>query len=106
MGNGTIRLTAPSAGSYAGVLVFQDRAVARPLTISGNGALAGLSGTIYGPVMPVSIVGNGTTGVQLLVGTLALNGDGDITFQFPGARTRASRVGEPDGEGPVEGLGI
>ncbi len=56
-GNGAIKLTAPTTGTYTGILVFQDRANAKPLTVSGN-AMQGIAGTIYAPAAQLDVSGN------------------------------------------------
>ena len=38
-GNGTYSLSAPTTGTYAGILIFQDRTNAAALTLSGNSTL-------------------------------------------------------------------
>jgi hypothetical protein len=41
-GNGTFNLSAPTSGTYAGILIFQSRQNTRALSLSGN-AMAGMS---------------------------------------------------------------
>jgi hypothetical protein len=77
--NGTVKLTAPSTGTYGGILLFQDRANAKPLTFSGN-AMQGIFGTIYAPAARLDESGNATVGsttnpISLIVDTLSLSGN-------------------------------
>jgi len=79
-GNGAIRLTAPTTGTYAGILIFQDRANAKALTFSGN-AMQGTTGTIYAPAAQLVESGNAQIGgtsdpVSIIVDTLTISGNG------------------------------
>src|SRR5207248_7647363 len=47
-GSGSFSLTSPTSGTYAGILIFQERDNAASLSLSANAGL-GLSGTIYAP---------------------------------------------------------
>src|SRR4029077_1493333 len=51
---GTINLSPPTTGTYAGVLLFQARDNARAMSLSGTGSMT-LSGTIYAPVALLSL---------------------------------------------------
>ena len=79
-GNGAISLTAPTTGTYAGILIFQDRNNAKALTFSGN-AMQGMAGTIYAPAAQLAESGNAQIGstsnpVSIIVDTLTLSGNG------------------------------
>ena len=56
-GNGTVTLAAPTSGTYAGIVIFQDRKDSRALSASGNATLT-LSGTIYAPAAQLGESGN------------------------------------------------
>jgi hypothetical protein len=78
-GNGTIKLTPPSTGTYTGILIFQARDNAKALTLSGN-AMQGVAGTIYAPAAQLSTSGNGQIGstsnpVSIVVDTLSASGN-------------------------------
>ena len=62
-GNGTDTLSAPTTGTYAGILIFQDRNNSRALTLSGNATL-GTSGTIYAPLASLTLSGNAQSGTS------------------------------------------
>jgi hypothetical protein len=64
------------------MLIFQSRDNSRPLTISGNGAVSGVQGTIYGAAMEADITGNGTMPAQFIVDSLAISGNGSLTVQY------------------------
>jgi hypothetical protein len=63
--NGTDALAAPTTGTYAGILIFQDRGDTRALALSGN-ATIGTSGTIYAPKAAVTLSGNAQGGSSQL----------------------------------------
>lgn len=46
---GTITLSAPGAGTYAGLLIFQDRAATTNVILRPGNGISGLSGTVYAP---------------------------------------------------------
>jgi hypothetical protein len=87
---GSVVLTAPSQGTYKGVVAFQDRSSSAPNTITGNGNV-NISGTVYTPAAPISIVANNTKsgggnnaaqdniGSQIIANTVAISGVGSFT---------------------------
>lgn len=56
-GNNQTTLSAPTSGTYAGMLIWQDSVCTGALSIGGNGQIAS-TGTIYAP--SASVVGNGS----------------------------------------------
>jgi hypothetical protein len=70
---GTISLSAPTSGPYAGVLIFQSRENTLALSLSGN-ALSGMSGTIYAPSALLSLTGSAQLQQGLVVGMLSVSG--------------------------------
>ncbi len=78
-GNGTIKLTAPTTGAYAGMLIFQDVNNSKALTFSGN-AMQGISGTIYALAAQLvesgnAQVGSSTNPLSIVVDTLTISGN-------------------------------
>ncbi|OYV95993.1 MAG: hypothetical protein B7Z73_01560, partial [Planctomycetia bacterium 21-64-5] len=73
-GGGKISLSPETTGAYAGILVFQSRDNAQPLTLSGNG-VAGMSGAVYAPGAAATISGNASLDLPLIVGKLTLSGN-------------------------------
>ena len=76
-GNGS--LSAPTTGTYAGLLIFQDRNNPQALTLSGN-VVQGMTGTIYAPTAQLVESGNAQLGsasnpVSIVVDTLTLSGN-------------------------------
>ncbi len=81
-GNGTFSLTPQTSGPYAGLLIFQSRDNASTLSVTGNGAVTGVQGTVYGALAPVSISGNGTMPAQFIVDSVSISGNGSLTVQY------------------------
>jgi hypothetical protein len=78
-GNGNFSLTAPTSGTYAGILIFQSRQNTRALSFTGN-AFQGTTGTIYAANALLNLSGNAQLrGNSLIVGTLNLTGNGSLT---------------------------
>jgi uncharacterized delta-60 repeat protein len=92
-GSGTISLTAPASGPYAGVVIFQSHANTRALAFSGN-AMAGISGIIYAPSALLSFSGNSQLQAALDVGMLNLSGNVALTQTASGS----------DGTGDTSGI--
>jgi hypothetical protein len=92
-GNGTFNLTSPTAGTYAGILIFQSRQNTRALSLSGN-AMAGMSGLIYAPNALLSMSGNAALTSALDVGMLNLSGNVALTQTATGS----------DGSGDTSGV--
>ncbi|MFI5386894.1 MAG: MBG domain-containing protein, partial [Fimbriimonadales bacterium] len=81
-GNGTVSLTAPTSGPYAGILIFQDRNDTRALSFTGNARLT-LSGTIYAEKAELAESGHAeivstSTPVSIVVDTMAISGNGIV----------------------------
>jgi len=92
-GNGTFSMTAPTSGTYAGVLIFQSHQNTRALSFSGN-AMAGMNGTIYAPNALLSMSGNCQLQSSLDVGMLNLSGNVALTQTAAGS----------DGTGDTSGI--
>ena len=92
-GNGPSRLTAPTTGPYAGVLLFQSRDNTRALAISGNGE-AGISGTIYAPSALLAISGNASESMPLVVDDLTLSGNASSTDLALGSDSVSGTAGQ------------
>jgi hypothetical protein len=76
-GTGSINLTAPTTGPYAGIVIFQPSANTRALSLSGN--VTGLAGTLYAPSAQVVLSGNAQLNAALVVDRLSLSGNGAST---------------------------
>jgi len=53
---GRVKLTPPTTGTYAGIVLFQDRAARAAVSVSGA---ATLTGTLYAPSAKLSVTGHG-----------------------------------------------
>jgi hypothetical protein len=80
-GNASVNLTAPTAGEYAGMAIFQDRNDAAGVTISGNAELNLHGSFLYdADTQSVDTVsGNATVEASLNVDELNISGNGIIT---------------------------
>lgn len=93
-GGGAISISAPTSGTYAGVLIFQSRStpVATTLSINAGGSLS-LNGTLYAPSATLSLGGNGEYSSSAQFGYLIadkLTLGGSSTFQFNAFPTSSS----------------
>ena len=70
---GTVNLSAPTTGVYAGILFFQARANASTISITDSATVT-LSGTIYAPEAVLSISGSGQVQGALDVTKLQIGG--------------------------------
>jgi hypothetical protein len=73
--SGSVTLTAPTSGTYTGVLIFQSRDNTRTLSLNA-GAAVGLSGTVYAPAALLSLSGHSQLQTSAIVSMLSLNGNG------------------------------
>jgi hypothetical protein len=78
-GNATVNLTAPTSGTYQGIVFFQDKAVTSAATIA-NSANGTITGTYYFPSAAFSLSGNvsGATTAAFIVDTLTVTGSSTL----------------------------
>lgn len=85
-GNGAISFSAPTSGTYKGMLVWQDEDCVKDISWSGNGSVTSSSGTIYGPNADFQISGNGTATMnvnsQIVTKTFKISGNADINLNY------------------------
>ena len=88
-GSGTITLSAPTSGSYQGIVFFQNRSSNTPVVLGSGSVVVNLTGVVYAPAAPVTISGtakitiqgdaaNGISGA-LIAADLNKSGDGTLT---------------------------
>lgn len=77
-GNGTFNLSAPTSGTYAGIVLFQPAANTRAISLNGNAA-TGLTGTVYAPAALLTLGGNATLAGAAVVNQLSLSGNAAST---------------------------
>jgi hypothetical protein len=90
---GAINLTAPTTGTYAGIVLEQSRDNTLALALSSSG-LSGLSGTIYAPNAQAVLSGNAQLNSVLDVGNLRVTGNVVLTQMSAGS----------DGAGDTSGV--
>jgi hypothetical protein len=86
--SGTVNLSAPTTGPYAGILFFQDRTANQTMSVTGGGNFS-LTGTFYtaGAQLKVTGGGNATIGSQYISKTLVIAGNGNITIDYSEKQT-------------------
>jgi Flp pilus assembly protein TadG len=78
-GNETANLSAPTSGSLAGILFFQDRSVSSSSTIEGNSSST-FDGVLYFPNAAVNYVGNSSVSgyTTLIADTISISGNSTL----------------------------
>jgi Flp pilus assembly protein TadG len=79
-GSGNMDLTAPTSGTYSGVLVFEPASDTSAMAITGSGGDV-LQGIVDAPDAPLTLTGSGSMSVSLdiIVDTVTVTGSGSIT---------------------------
>jgi len=92
-GTGTMTLGAGTTGSYAGMLVFQDRACAGAVAITVRTGTT-LGGTLYVPAatLTVTAANNVTIASQIVAYELAIAGGNILTMTFTPGSVAGTRV--------------
>jgi len=79
-GNGNVKLTPPSSGTYAGITLYQNRSSSAPVSLSGNGEL-NIRGTIYAARAPLTLSSNAklpTLGSLDVADTITVSGNASM----------------------------
>jgi len=98
-GNGELRLSAPTSGTYQGITIFQSRSNTQPLWFSGNANLR-ISGTIYAPKGSVHFEGNADLQDSMVIAwRVELQGNPRVTIR---AKEPPPAAGEEVAIGLVE----
>lgn len=90
-GGGVVKMSAPTNGPYAGMILYQDRNSSTALSIAG-GANTKMTGTLYAAKAALAISGgapNDEYGSQIIVGTLSVTGGAN--FVTTGDPTQSAR---------------
>lgn len=92
-GTGTMTLAASRTGSYAGMVIFQDRNCANGAALTVRTGTS-LSGTLYVPAATLTITAaNGVTiASQIVAHELTLSGNNTLTMTFTPASITGTRV--------------
>jgi len=94
-GQGSITMSPMLTGPYKGILVWEDRTSATPISISGsNATLMSISGTFYAASAQLNVTGNGTQqtiGSQYISKTANVQGNGGFTVNWDPALVPGTR---------------
>ncbi len=81
-GNGDTQLTAPTSGTYEGIVIFQNRTLTTTVNMSGN-ALSDGWGAVYAAGAQIHLAGNtGSTLHQFISDTFLMDGNSTITIDY------------------------
>jgi len=82
-GSGNLTFSAPSSGSYEGILFYQDRNITPPYATANSYSGSGnVTGSFYFPTTSLSYSGSGNASYTALVAnTISLSGSGNFTFK-------------------------
>ena len=87
-GNAVVKITAPTTGTYTGIVIFQSRHDSNAMTISGNGSNSTYGGILYAPDASVQTSGNGATFAgSIIADSLLCGGNGGVSIGFAGVQT-------------------
>jgi len=93
-GNGSVNLTPPTTGIYAGISIFQDRASTNTVSLTGNGSMY-VTGTFYVAGGTLATTGNGggdVIGAQYISYKLNLGGNGTVNIDWNASPTARLRL--------------
>jgi len=92
-GTGTLTLSASRTGSYAGMLVFQDRSCTNGAALTVRTGTS-LGGTLYAPAatLTISVASSVTIASQIVADQLSLTGNNTLTMSFTPASITGTRV--------------
>jgi hypothetical protein len=92
-GQGSITISPPTTGIYAGISYFQSRTSTTTSLIAGNG-LSNITGTVYVPDALVQLQGNGAASIasQVVALLMTSGGNGATNIVWSGPPTARMRV--------------
>jgi hypothetical protein len=78
-GSGALNLTAPTSGTYNGILFFEDPSDTNAMTITGSGS-SDVEGIFYAPAASMTLTGSGGSAfyADLVVNALSITGSGTL----------------------------
>jgi hypothetical protein len=83
-GGGVINLSAPTTGTYAGVIFYQDRSNTTPISIA-NGTTTNITGTFYAAGAAISFAGGAQLsqfGSQIIASTVNLSDNASVKVNW------------------------
>jgi hypothetical protein len=93
-GKGTVSLTAPDQGIYAGIVIFQSRDNPRAIALSGQGAAVLSSDTVYAKAALLTISNQANINGAFVVDRLQISGNGGGTLVAAGSAGSDNNIGE------------
>jgi hypothetical protein len=93
-GSGSISLSPPTTGMYAGISLFQQRGTTNTIYVTGNGG-SSVTGTFYTANGTLNVSGNGTNnvlGAQYISYNLVVNGNGGFTVLWNPQQVARTRI--------------
>lgn len=96
-GSGTVNLSAPETGTYAGILYFQDRDNTEGAHFTGSSVVGGLNGIIYIANGELTMTGSSNVEANFVVNELTMTGSTVFTvagYDGPGWTTVTSSLVE------------
>jgi len=93
-GTGQHTLAAKTTGSYAGMVIFQDRNCTNAAGITLRAAATSLSGTMYFPqaTLTATLAGNSTISSQIVARQLSFTGNFTLNSNFTSSAITGTRV--------------
>jgi len=81
--SGSVTLGAQESGSFAGMVIFQDRNNPQDITLNPGNGINGLQGTLYAPHDDATVIvtASGTANMQIMAGEIRIDG-ANATFYF------------------------
>ncbi len=79
--NTVLNLSAPTSGTYAGVVIFQDRANTTPVSLSSNSAMT-LTGAVYVPSASLTLASNAFSDVYSILVASTINISANSTINL------------------------
>jgi Flp pilus assembly protein TadG len=84
-GTSSVQLSAPTSGTYAGILIYGDRSQTNGSAAFSGGNNNSYEGTVYLPTMSVALSGNGTGTIStpwsaFIADTFTMSGNGNFTI--------------------------
>lgn len=83
-GDGGFNISAPTSGTYKGMVYYQDPSCAATFIIEGNGSTLSSTGTFYMPKAKLLMQANGdmTARSRIIADTIELSGDGNLNVTY------------------------
>ncbi|MFN4179553.1 MAG: pilus assembly protein TadG-related protein [Armatimonadota bacterium] len=91
-GNGELRLSAPTSGTYEGIAIFQPSSNTQPIWFSGNANFQ-VNGAIYSPRAQIHFEGNANlTDSMIIAWRVELHGNPEVTIRAKEPPPAAEKV--------------